>query len=52
MQSSVKRIAELYQAAASPDQFLGRFYDESHHWTIAMQDEAFSWLDEKLSHHR
>lgn len=52
MQSSVKRIAELYQAAGSFDQFLGRFYDEPHRWTIAMQDEAFSWLDEKLSHCR
>ncbi|MDB5338665.1 MAG: putative dienelactone hydrolase [Planctomycetaceae bacterium] len=50
MQSSVQRIAELYQAAGSPQQFLGRFYDEPHRWTIAMQDEAFSWLDEKLSH--
>ena len=50
MQSSVTRIAELYQAAGCPDQFLGRFYDEPHRWTIAMQDEAFSWLDEKLSH--
>ncbi len=50
MQSSVQRIAELYQAAGSPNQFLGRFYDEPHRWTIAMQDEAFSWLDEKLSH--
>ena len=29
-----------------------RFYAEPHRWTIAMQDEAFSWLDEKLSHRR
>ncbi len=49
MQFSVQRIAELYQAAGSPNQFIGRFYDEPHRWTIAMQDEAFSWLDEKLS---
>lgn len=52
MQSSVKRIAELFQAGDCPDQFLGRFYDEPHRWTIAMQDEAFSWLDDKLSHRR
>lgn len=50
MQSSVKRIAELYQAAGCRDQFRGRFYDEPHRWAISMQDEAFSWLDEKLSH--
>ena len=52
MQSSVQRIAELFQMAGCPDQFLGRFYDEPHRWTIAMQDEAFSWLDEKLNHRR
>lgn len=52
MQPPVKRIAELYRVAGSPDQFLGRFYDERHRWTIAMQDEAFSWLEEKLSHRR
>lgn len=50
MQSSVKRIAELYQAADCADQFRGRFYDEPHRWTIAMQDDAFAWLDEKLTH--
>ena len=50
MQSSVQRIAELFHAAGCRDQFLGRFYDEPHRWTIAMQDEAFSWLDEKLNH--
>lgn len=50
MQSSVQRIAELYQAAGSPQQFVSRFYDEPHRWTIPMQDEAFSWLDEKLGH--
>ncbi|MDB5390152.1 MAG: putative dienelactone hydrolase [Planctomycetaceae bacterium] len=50
MQSSVQRIAELYESAGSRDQFLGRFYDEPHHWTIAMQDEAFAWLDDKLQH--
>lgn len=52
MQSSVKRIAELYQAAGCADQFVGRFYDEPHRWTIAMQDEAFAWLDEKLGNRR
>lgn len=52
MEASVKRIAELYQAAGCADQFLRRFYDEPHRWTIAMQDEAFNWLDDKLSHQR
>ena len=52
MQSSVQRITELYQAAGCPAQFIGRFYDEPHRWSIAMQDEAFQWLDEKLGHQR
>lgn len=52
MQSSVQRITELYQAAGCPAQFIGRFYDEPHRWSIAMQDEAFVWLDEKLGHQR
>lgn len=50
MQAAVQRIAELYESASSRDQFRGRFYDEPHRWTIAMQDEAFAWLDDKLSH--
>lgn len=48
MQSAVERIAELYEAGGCRDQFRGRFYDEPHRWTIAMQDEAFAWLDERL----
>ncbi len=48
MQASVTRIAELYAAARCSEQFVGRFYDEPHRWTIAMQDEAFEWLDAKL----
>lgn len=48
MQSAIQRITELYQAAGCPNQFRGRFYDEPHRWTIAMQNEAFDWLDEKL----
>ncbi len=52
MQSSVKRIAELYHAAGCPEHFRSQFYDEPHRWTIPMQDEAFAWLDENLNHRR
>lgn len=48
MRESVNRIAELYEAANCPRQFRGKFYDEPHRWTIAMQDEAFAWLDAQL----
>lgn len=48
MKESVERIAALYQAAGSAKQFRGQFYDEPHRWTLAMQDEAFAWLDKQL----
>jgi len=48
MRASVARIAELYAAAGHVDRFRSQFYDQPHRWTIAMQDEAFAWLDEKL----
>lgn len=50
MQSTVQRIAELNRNPGNSDQFLGRLYDEPHRRTIAMQDEAFDWLDKKLNH--
>jgi len=48
MEESVRRIAATYQAAGCPEKFEGRFYDEPHRFTIAMQDEAFAWLDKHL----
>jgi dienelactone hydrolase len=50
MQTSVQRIAELYKLANCHDQFRSSFYDEPHRWTIAMQEDAFAWLDDKLAH--
>ncbi|MEZ6059917.1 MAG: alpha/beta hydrolase family protein [Planctomycetaceae bacterium] len=48
MKSSVERIGKLYEAAGAASQFQSRFYDEPHRWTVAMQDEAFDWLDTHL----
>lgn len=48
MQESIRRIGDLYASAGVPDRFSGRFYDEPHRWTRAMQDEAFDWLDRQL----
>src|SRR5262249_23807024 len=48
MEESVRRIAEAYRTAGCPDKFGGRFYDEPHRFTIAIQDEAFAWLDRHL----
>lgn len=50
MEASIRRIAQLYDAAGNAARFRGQFYDEPHRWTLAMQDEAFAWLDEQLEH--
>jgi hypothetical protein len=49
MEEAVRLIAGAYQAAGSPKQFAGRFYDEPHRFTRGMQDEAFAWLDARLA---
>jgi dienelactone hydrolase len=48
MEESIRRIAATYRAAGCPEKFDGRFYDEPHRFTVAMQDEAFAWLDRHL----
>ncbi len=44
----MRLIAAAYRAAGCAGQFAGRFYDEPHRFTRAMQDEAFAWLDAHL----
>lgn len=48
MKKSVEKIAAAYSKAGAASQFSGRFYDVPHRFTIAMQDEAFAWLDRSL----
>jgi dienelactone hydrolase len=48
MKESVAKIAAVYAKAGCADQFSGRFYDEPHRFTVAMQDEAFAWFDRHL----
>lgn len=48
MRASVEKIAAVYRKAGAAEAFSGRFYDEPHRWTRAMQDEAFAWLDRQL----
>jgi hypothetical protein len=48
MEEAVRMIAAAYRAAGCPEQFAGRFYDEPHRFTRAMQDEAFDWLAARL----
>jgi dienelactone hydrolase len=48
MEASVEKIAAVYAKASIKDRFAGRFYDVPHRFDVAMQDEAFAWLDEQL----
>jgi dienelactone hydrolase len=50
MKSAVDTIAAVYDRAGAKDQFAGRFYDVPHRFTLAMQDDAFAWLDRQLGH--
>ncbi len=49
MQDSVTRIAELFRHARVAERFTSRFYDVPHHYTRAMQDDAFAWFDRQLA---
>jgi dienelactone hydrolase len=48
MKESVEKIAAVYDKAGVKDRFTARFYDEPHHFTKAMQDDAFDWFDGHL----
>lgn len=48
MEASVEKIAAVYAKAGIKERFAGRFYDVPHRFDVAMQDEAFAWLDEQL----
>jgi dienelactone hydrolase len=48
MQESVEKIDAVYRRASAAERFSGRFYDVPHRFTLAMQDDAFNWLDRWL----
>jgi dienelactone hydrolase len=43
------RITAHYADAGAPDAYAGRFYDGPHKFDQAMQQEAFTWLEARLS---
>ena len=49
MKESVEKIATIYEHAGAKTQFTGRFYDEPHRFTRAMQDDAFAWFERNLA---
>ncbi|MCX5643752.1 MAG: prolyl oligopeptidase family serine peptidase [Phycisphaerae bacterium] len=48
MKESVEKIATVFERAGAQEKFTGRFYDEPHHYTRRMQDDAFAWFDRQL----
>jgi dienelactone hydrolase len=48
MKQAVTKIASVYEKAGVKEKFAGRFYDEPHIFSKAMQDDAFAWLDRHL----
>jgi dienelactone hydrolase len=48
MKQAVDTIAAVYGKAKAKDKFAGRFYEEPHRFSKAMQEEAFDWFDQQL----
>ena len=48
MERAVARIAASYAKAGVDDRFRARIGDGGHEFNLAMQDEAFAWLDTQL----
>jgi hypothetical protein len=48
MKESLEKLSAIYAKAGVKEKFDGRFYDEPHKFTRAMQDEAFAWFDKQL----
>jgi dienelactone hydrolase len=48
MQGAVAKLTKIYAKAGMPEKFRGTFYDDTHSFRPAMQEEAFDWLDRWL----
>ncbi len=48
MQASVDKLTKIYAKAGIAEKFRGTFYDDTHSFRPAMQEEAFDWLEKWL----
>jgi dienelactone hydrolase len=48
MQGAVDKLTRIYAKAGIAERFRGTFYDDTHSFRPAMQEEAFDWLDRWL----
>jgi dienelactone hydrolase len=49
MKEAVEKIAAVYEKAGAGKQFAARTYDAPHQFTRAMQEDAFTWFEERLA---
>jgi dienelactone hydrolase len=45
MEESIRKLEAIYKKAGAASAFRSQFFDEKHIFNIAMQEEAFAWLD-------
>ena len=48
MQEAVEKIRAIYAKSGAAQGFSSRFYDVTHQFNVAMQDDAFRWFDQQL----
>ena len=48
MEQALAKIGAIYEKAGARDRFAGRFYNVPHRFDVAMQEDAFAWLDRYL----
>ncbi|GAB3533793.1 alpha/beta hydrolase family protein [Pontibacter brevis] len=48
MQAAEQKLATVYSKMKASDKFACRYYDVPHSMTIAMQEDAFAWLEKWL----
>jgi dienelactone hydrolase len=48
MEESLRKLEAIYAKAGAASTFRGKFYDVPHIFNVAMQEEAFAWLDSHL----
>jgi hypothetical protein len=49
MLAAVERLRATYEKAGHAEQFRARIGTGPHEFNVAMQEEAFAWLDQQLS---
>ena len=48
MQAAETKLTAIYTKMKAADKFSCKYYDVPHSMTIAMQDDAFAWLEKWL----